>query len=129
MKKKILLIVLFAFLLIGSTKMNIKFHKVAIKSVSACDEFVENNHKQFSKLNLIGLFIENNDIDIEEEFSSNNDTKSNKPTQVKQSFFYKWYCCYENPKLEFYYKRFFNCEPNVIARSTPIYISQGVLRI
>lgn len=128
MRRIVFITFLFTLLVAGGKKMHANVHKITIESEINWDTFIKEQVK-FNKLNRSCLITKYNDFDLEEEFSSNNDSKSNNLPQVKPLFLDKWYLSYDDSfKDALYYNLLYHCEPNC-GHSTPIYLFHSVLRI
>lgn len=128
MRKIVLITYLLTFLFVGGSKMQANVFKTTIDSGEKWN-IIPNHQEQFISLNRTNLLIEYTDFDLDEEFSSCNDLRVNKVPQVKHTFFYKSYL--DN---DYSLKVIFSCNPFYVSKpingqSTPIYITQSVLRI
>lgn len=128
MKRIVFLIFMFTILLVAGKRMHVNLCKITTNSVSKRNSFFEDQEK-LSNLNQIFLLSKSTDFDCEEEFSSNNDSKSDKVFQVKPSYHNKWYLFYEVLLDSFYFKNIFYNSKSFTILNTPIYITQNVLRI
>jgi hypothetical protein len=131
MRKIVLVTYLFTLLLTAGNKMHANVPTVTIDSYSNW-KTPSDNKVQFTSLGRTNLLIEYSDFDLDEEFSGSNDyreSRSNQLLKVKQCFFDKWYLTYIAPFNEAYCRApFFRYKP-LNGQSTPIYITQSVLRI
>lgn len=131
MKQIVFILYFFTLLLTGGNKMQANLHKSAFVSISNlnCSSIEQD---QITILDHSYSLIEYSDFDLDEEFSHSDkqeDSKTNKLFQVKGSLLAKWYSSYFSAlEIQHYYNVFYNCEP-VKGQSTPIYITNRVLRI
>lgn len=131
MKQTVFIVYFLTLLLTGGNKMQANLHKNTFVSISNWNlPSIEQN--QITILDQSYSLIVYSDCDLDEEFShgdNHEDAKTNKSLQVKHSLLDKWHLSYgdslENP---YYHKFFYNCEP-IRGQSTPIYITNRVLRI
>jgi len=131
MRKIVLITYLFTLLLTAGNNKHANVDNVTIESYSNLKTFSDNNG-QFSRLGRTNLLIEYSDFDLDEEFSGSNDYRESKPNQllaVKQFFFDKWYLTYSAAFNESYCRAPFFSYKLINGQSTPIYITQSVLRI
>jgi hypothetical protein len=108
--------------------MHATVSKTAIYSASKM--IITSHHQeQFTSLSRTYLLIEYTDFDLDEEFSSCNDLRVNKVLQVKHSFFYKLYLSNDYSLKVIFCQNLFYVSKPINGQSTPIYITQNVLRI
>lgn len=131
MKQTVFILYFFTLLLTGGNKMQANLYKSTFVSISNCN-LLSIEQYQITILHHSNSLIEYSDFDLDEEFShcdNHEDAKTNKLFQVKHSLLAKWYLSYgdslENP---YYHNVFYNCEP-IRGQTTPIYITNKVLRI
>ena len=128
MKRIVFLIFLFTLLLAGGKSMRANAHKITIDSETNWDTFIKEKVK-FNKLNRPNILIKFSEFDLEEDYLTNNDFKSNNLPLVKSLSLDKWYLINnESLKDAVYCNILYNCEPNY-GQSTPIYLFHSVLRI
>jgi hypothetical protein len=131
MRRLLYITYFFALLLAVGNKMHANVHNITIASISKWN-LLSKEQDQITILDHSYSLIEYSDFDLDEEFShcdNHEDSKTNKLFQVKNSLLDKWYLSYgdslDNP---YYYNVFYNCKP-IRGQSTPIYITNRVLRI
>lgn len=131
MKQTVFILYFLTLLLTGGSKMQANVYKSTFVSISNWNLSLK-EQDQITILNHSYSLIEYSDFDLDEEFShcdNNENSKTNKSLQVKHSLLNKWHLSYgdslENP---YYHNVFYNCEP-IRGQSTPIYITNRVLRI
>lgn len=128
MKRIVFISFLFALLVAGSKTMHANEHENTIDSISNSDSFIkgEVNFNQFQKnFHLIKV----TDFDIEEELSTNSDSKSNNLSQIKKTALDKWYLLNNNSfEVSINNNLNYHFEPNLV-QTTPIYLFYSVLRI
>jgi hypothetical protein len=128
MRKIVLITYLLTLLLAGGNEMHANVSKITTDSVLKWI-ITPNHQEQFTSLNRTYLLIEYADFDLDEEFFSCNDLRVNKVLQVKHTFFDKLYLSNDYClKIILYNNPFFITKP-INGQSTPIYITQSVLRI
>jgi len=108
--------------------MNVNMLRISTNSVSNRNTFIDNQEK-FSDLNQINLLNKSTDFDFEEEYSNNNDSKSDKVLQLKSPDLSKWYLSYEALLNGIYCKNLLYNSNSCSNLATPLYITQNVLRI
>lgn len=128
MKRIVFFIFMVTLLLVAGKRMHASVYEITTNFVSNRNTFIE-NQEEFSNLNQIFLLNKSTDFDFEEEYSSNNDSKSDKVLQVKTSYLSKWYFSYEVLLHDIYCKNVFYNSKSFTNLTTPIYITQNVLRI
>ncbi|MFQ3173787.1 MAG: hypothetical protein ACI8W0_000886 [Flavobacterium sp.] len=130
MRKIVLITYLLTLLLAGGNKMHANVPKSTIAPVSSWN-LISNNQEQLTSLNRTCFLSGYTDFFLDEEFSSRNyfkDSKANQLVGVKQSFFDKWYFCYNDTYDAYCCNLHCNYGP-INGQSTPRYIAYNVLRI
>lgn len=120
-------------LLIGGNKMHATTHTIASGLISNFNiTYKVHNKFLHSKRGHSSQTIINKDFDLNEEYSSNDHYKNAGDTKIvnfKQTLFTRWYLSDDNSYITaFPYNRFYFTKP-ISGQSTPIYITQRVLRI
>jgi hypothetical protein len=128
MKRIVLISFLFALLLAAGKTMCVNEHDNTIDSFSNSDTFLKDQVK-FNKLNPTSLLTKYTDFDLEEEFFTNTNSKSNNLSLLKKPVLEKWYLLNNNTfEVSINNNLHYHFEPN-LGQSTPIYLFNRVLRI
>jgi hypothetical protein len=131
MRKIVLITYLLTLLLAGGNKMHANVSSTTMHSASKWI-IIPNHQEQVTSLNRTYLLIEYTDFDVDEEFSRNDNFKESKEglsVEGRQSFFGKWYLCYNDTFDDASCNNSFCDYEPITGQSTPIYITYSVLRI
>ena len=133
MRALIHITLLLTLLLIGGKKMHATVHKVSsAPNLTLNSPFTTHHDFLHSKRGHSSSLIVFNDFDLNEENSSNDNYNSLGDSNLfkfKKTEFSKWYISGDNSFIiSFPYNKFYFTKP-ISGQSTPIYITQSVLRI
>lgn len=133
MRALLLITYLFTSLLVGGNKMHANTHTISsVPILNLNSTYKIHNKFLHSKRGHSYPIVVNKDLDLNEEYSSNEDLTNSvgsKLVKFKQTVLTKWYSTDDNLFIiTFPYNRFYITKP-LNGQSTPIYISHSVLRI
>ncbi len=128
MKRVVFFTLLFTVSLVVGKRIHFNQCKISANYLSNSKTFIYNQDK-ISDLNQIYVACKSTDFDLEEEFSSNNDSNSDEVLQIKPSYLSKWYLSYDYFLHSIYCSNSFYKFKLHVSLATPLYITQNVLRI
>jgi hypothetical protein len=118
-------------LVIGGAALYVGTH-YAHSSYSSAHNLPKKAHTKLSNSDQGASWIEDADIDLDEDYLRGHDAEDNANNILlvdKYALAAKWYSCFVPALILNYNNQNFNTSPAICGHSSPLYITQRVLRI